>query len=165
MFNLKAKPTKTVYEHVFIDNIFFAANIHKRIASSTVAFHTCFTNNANYLGRNQILLFDKVVTDTHSSYTRSAGSYSIPATGFYVITWVTPVLGNIPFELVINGQPRGRTDPSNTHNGQTQSTTGIAVLSLYENDNISIRTNPGVSPTGVLVNNEWQDCCLSLWKI
>lgn len=111
------------------------------------------------------MVFDKVITDSHSRYTRSSGSYSIPSTGFYVIAWVTPVVGNIPFELVINGVQRGRTDPSSTGNGATQTTTGLAILSLYQNDNVSIRTHPGATPTGVLVNNEWQDSCFSLWKI
>lgn len=145
------------------DNIFQAhskpqsenkATIDKRVSTSPVAFYACFNQDVNYLGRNQNLAFDRLITDSHGRYTRSSGSYRIPVTGFYVITWVTPVVGNIPFELTVNGMQRGRTDPSNTGNGASQSTTGVAVLSLYENDVVSIRTNPGASPSGVLVNNQ-----------
>lgn len=139
--------------------------IRKRTSSTTVAFHACFSNDVNYLGRSQNLIFDRVITDTNTGYSRSSGTYRIPRTGFYVITWVTPVVGNIPFELLVNGVQRGRTDPSSTGNGASQSTTGIAVLSLYQNDNLSIRTHPSASPVGTLVSNTWQDACFSLWSI
>lgn len=139
--------------------------IRKRTSSTTVAFHACFSNDVNYLGRSQTLIFDRVITDTNTGYSRSSGTYRIPRTGFYVITWVTPVVGNIPFELLVNGEQRGRTDPSSTGNGASQSTSGIAVLSLYQNDNLSIRTHPSASPVGALVSNTWQDACFSLWSI
>ena len=79
----------------------------------------------------------------------------------FVITWLTPVL----FELIVNGETRGRTDPSSTGNGASQSTTGVALLSLYENDIVILRTHSDATSTGALVNNKWQDSCLSLWKI
>ena len=87
------------------------------------------------------------------------------STGFYVITWLTSVVGNIPFELIVNGETRNRTDPSSTGNGASQSTTGVALLSLYENDIVILRTHSDATPTGALVSNKWQDSCLSLWKI
>lgn len=100
------------------------------------------------------------------AYLGHTGSYRIPITGFYVITWITPVLGNIPLELVVNGQQRGRTAPASPKNeGKSQSTTGVAVLFLHRGDLVSIRTNPGHPQIGFVVNNERQDCCLSLWKI
>lgn len=143
----------------------FTAKAQPRTSEITVALHTCFTNDVHYLGRNQILLFNKVVTDTQNRYTQSTGTYSIPFTGYYVITWVTPAVGNIPLELVVNGEPIGRTDPSSTGNGASQSTTGLAVLRLFENDNVSIRTHTDATPTGAIVNNKWQDSCFSLWQI
>ncbi|XP_062588451.1 uncharacterized protein LOC134250118 [Saccostrea cucullata] len=136
-----------------------------RSSTVTVAFHSCISHDVNYLGRKQTIVFDRVITDTHSRYARNSGTYRIPRTGYYVLTWVTPVVGNIPMELIVNGEQRGRTDPSNTGNGASHSTTGIAVLSLYENDDIYIRTHPGTSPTGVLVSNTWQDACFSVWSI
>lgn len=134
--------------------------------STPVAFHACLTTNAHHLGRTQALLFSRVITDSRRGYIRHTGSYRIPITGFYVITWVTPVLGNIPLELVINGQQRGRTAPASPKDeGKSQSTTGVAVLFLHRGDVVSIRTNAGHHPIGYVVNNKWQDCCLSLWKI
>lgn len=132
-----------------------------RTSATTVAFHTCFTSDVNYLGRNQILLFNNVLTDTQDRYTRSTGTYSIPFTGYYVITWVTPAVGNIPLELVVNGEPRGRTDPSSTGNGASQSTTGLAVLILYENDNVSIRTHTDATPIKFYVNLSYHNVNLS----
>lgn len=143
----------------------FTVKTQPRTSETTVALHTCFTNDVHFLGRKQILLFNKVVTDTQNRYTQSTGTYSIPFTAYYVITWVTPAVGNIPLELVVNGEPRGRTDPSSTGNGASQSTTGLAVFRLFENDNVSIRTHTDATPTGAIVNNIWQDSCFSLWQI
>ena len=145
--------------------IFIAADKQKKSASPTVALHACLNQDANYLGRNQNLNFDRILVDTSNSFIRSSGTYRIPESGVYVATWVTPVVGNIPFELVVNGVTRGRTDPSNTGNGAAQSTTGVAIMSLYENDVVFIRTHSDASPNGVLISNKWQDACLSVWKI
>ena len=48
---------------------FVTADIQRESATPTVAFHACFNNDVNYLGRNQNLLFDKVLVDTNSGYT------------------------------------------------------------------------------------------------
>ena len=150
-----------------LESFFFyiTEGLQKKNTTPTVAFHACFNHDVNYLGRNQNLHFDRILVDTSNSFIRSSGSYRIPESGVYVATWVTPVVGNIPFELVVNGVTRGRTDPSNTGNGAAQSTTGVAILSLYENDVVFIRTHSDASPNGVLISNKWQDACLSLWKI
>lgn len=134
--------------------------------SKPVAFHACLTTNGNSLGRLHVLPFDRVITDTWEGYIRHSGSYRIPVTGVYVITWVTPVVGNIPLELVINGQQQGRTAPASAQGeNNSQTTTGVAVLFLYRRDVVSIRTHPDFHPVGFVANNKWQDSCLSLWRI
>lgn len=139
---------------------------HYKAISKPVAFHACLTTNGNSLGRLHVLPFDRVITDTWEGYIRHRGSYRIPVTGVYVITWVTPVVGNIPLELVINGQQQGRTAPASAQGeNNSQTTTGVAVLFLYRRDVVSIRTHPDFHPVGFVANNKWQDSCLSLWRI
>lgn len=153
--NKRARLTSIFFIHFYYFSDFHASCFpclfnDKWKLSGTTPCLTFWQSNYRYLG----------------GYIRHSGSYRIPVTGVYVITWVTPVVGNIPLELVINGQQRGRTAPASPKGeGKSQTTTGVAVLFLYRRDVVSIRTHPDFHPVGFIANNKWQDSCLSLWRI
>ncbi|XP_062602508.1 uncharacterized protein LOC134264225 [Saccostrea cucullata] len=44
---------------------------------STVAFHVCFSNNVENLGRVHELAYDQVLEDTHAAYDKFSGTYRV----------------------------------------------------------------------------------------
>ncbi|XP_062590649.1 uncharacterized protein LOC134252239 [Saccostrea cucullata] len=138
--------------------------IEKRIPiSETIAFHVCFDHNVEHLGTSHELAFNIVITDTHSAYEKHSGTYIAPISGIYVFSWVTPIYnGDIPFQLIVNGEVKGKTDPYGS-GGIT--TTGVAVISLNEHDVVMIRTNPTFQPLGRIESGIYKNACFSGWKI
>lgn len=110
MSNMQSKFIKASTIYAVKNTILFSAQC-KCPASKAVAFSATLTKDINPLGDNQVLLYDKVITNVGGAYDSRHGAFRAPVSGTYKFTF-SVLQGTsqmyIALELVKNGVAIGR---------------------------------------------------------
>ncbi|XP_062581473.1 uncharacterized protein LOC134243252 [Saccostrea cucullata] len=106
-----------------------------------VAFYAYLSKDVRSPGPNHILTFDNVITNTGNAYHSHAGTFIVPRSGLYVLTWTIRIYGANyhSTELMVNNNAVGSTYliPANIIDG---SVTGTVVVHVDQGDDVLVRT-------------------------
>jgi len=90
------KPTETERKHIHILTLRFQnvlvisvadqQRIRQAMTETPVAFFATLTSHIVHAGQNQIIAFDRVVTNVGNAYNPHVGAFTAPASGIYVFS-------------------------------------------------------------------------------
>ncbi|XP_052797303.1 heavy metal-binding protein HIP-like [Mya arenaria] len=113
--------------------------------SEGVAFSAWLDHSVS-LGPNQVIRFNKVITNEGSGYNIHTGVFTCPQPGMYLFSFMVTQRGDVAqltAQLVVNGSPKvhGVTDPYHDHEDRQGGNT--VVLRLQQGDVVEIENFDG----------------------
>ncbi|XP_045204780.2 uncharacterized protein LOC123557399 [Mercenaria mercenaria] len=122
----------------------------KRTASAHVSFSAYLSHLQDHLGVNQVVKFDRVITNDGNGYNTHTGVFTVPVTGTYMfIFYVSSSSSNVQFDLVVDDSVKtsGVARPSTLEQSKDVQGGGAVILSLNQGVSVwieNINTNVAV---------------------
>ena len=106
-----------------------------------MAFYAYISNNFGFVGKNQVFLYDTVVTNYGNVYSQDTGTFTAPTTGIYAFCYTAYAAGEhvagegghygeVSVEILQNGINKSSIHVDTETYVEDEMTTGFAILQL-----------------------------------
>jgi len=119
--------------------------IRQAMTETPVAFFATLTSHIVHAGQNQIIAFDRVVTNVGNTYNPHVGAFTAPASGIYVfsVSLLSYPGHTTHYQLMKNNDFISIIYLQTPSAGQYESTSQTVVLQLTKGDDVTLRNIDG----------------------